>query len=1181
MIKINRALSALLLVISLDSPLAAEPIRVSGRILGADSSGLAGAQVELFPAVEMETDEASALASTRTGQDGAFEITAPESGLYTLRVRAKGHISKEILLAPLVEDRDLPRTWLLPELPFSVRALGSDGRPLAGVEIRLGDFGLGGQGWRSVDRSGISGADGRVSFPREGHGAAGLAVTSPLYLGEIPRSLMERTALPETVRLSPRQAIPIEARGADGRPIPGARVRWKTWPIGITGPDGRLTVSLPEGNDPLVIEGPDGWQGRIAAPGGPREGGAAIVRLEPPRTIAGKVVGSASRLPVAGALVWSGSSSTRTGADGSFRLTVPGGARGVWIETAAAGHFAAQRSFVPKTAGSVALTLDPASALAGIVVDSAGRPVASALVQPLPAPRRSPSGQIYVSTRPDGRFRLTGLIPQGTYRLEVTGQGIVRASATARTAAPGKPSPEIRVVLPEGRTAFGRIEDEAGHPVAGAPVLMSLQVATWPGDVYEPARAVSDAAGRFEIRNLSPGSYSLHAVRDGFSSANQLAEVPAGPGETDLGTVKLSAGAVIEGMVTDTRGTPLDKAEIRIATRRASFGSFDTTLSFPEEFEAEAVRTGPDGTFRIPDLRRGKTYKLVARHPGHVEANVPNVQAPTPEPVRIELRPARTLFGRVVDPEGEPVRGADVFWVEDFRLSVAGGMPDVAGGLRSQAFTDAEGFFEIGGLEPGPIHLEVSAPGYKPKRLSAVQIPEDRDAERLTITLDRGAFMDVRVLDSAGEPVAGAWVRAFPESPADLSPFLLASSLRSLEPATDGEGRVRIEIQGPGRYRISARGWDREASTLVEVEPGKTPQVELRLKEGAQLSGRVTGEDGWGIAGARVVFGTDKPDQAYETSVESDADGSFLSPPMEDGAYRLRAEKTGFAQPSGPLELEVAGRPVTGIELRLAEDGTSGGTLSGRLLGLAPDEAAQAQIEATRAGHLLPVFGRATAEGTYRLTELSPGFWTVRASTPAGRRAAGTVQLDPGAPEAVLDLDFTGFTLTGQVLADGSPLTGAAVWLARQDRELQAVDATATAADGSFTLQNLRPGTYALILELDGAPGDVQPLEITEDREVRIEIRTGTLIGRIVSAATGEPVPGALVEIRGKDNLPEPDSPFHNAWCGPDGAFAPIRLVAGTYRLVVRKEGFSPAETVVTVSPGGTAAVEVPLAPLP
>lgn len=1179
MITIIRALFALLLVTSLTPALAAEPIRVSGRILGSDSSGLTGAQVELFPAVEMETDKA-ALASARTGQDGAFEIAAPESGLYTLRVHAKGHASKEISLEPLVEDRDLPRTWLAPDLPFSVRAVGPDGRPLAGVEIRLGDFRFGGQRWRSVDRSGTTGADGRVTLPRTAHDADGLAVTSPLYLGEIPQRLLERT-LPETLRLSPRRAVPVEVRGADGKPVPGARVRWKTWPVGVTGPDGRLTVSLPEGNDPLVVDGPDGWQGRIAAPGGPREDGAVVVRLEPPRTIAGKVVSSASRLPVAGALVWSGSSSARTGADGSFRLTVPGGARGVWIETAAAGHFAAQRSSIPKISGPVTLTLDPASALSGIVVDSAGRPVAGALVQPLPRPRRSLAGEGTVSTRSDGRFRLTGLVPQGTYRLEVTGPGIVRASATARTVAPGKPSPEIRIVLPEGRTVFGRIEDEAGHPVAGAPVLMSLQVATWPDGILEPAEAVSDAAGRFEIRSLSPGSYSLHAMRDGFSSAHQTVEVPVGPGETDLGTVKLPAGAVVEGRVTDTRGAPLEKAEVRIANSRTSFGSFETAFSFPEKSELEAVQTGPDGTFRIPDLRRGKTYKLVAKHPGHVEASTPSVQAPTLEPVHIELRPARTLSGRVVDPEGEPVQGADVFWVEDFRLSVAGGMPDLAGGLRSQAATDAEGFFEISGLEPGLIALEVSAPGYKPKRLTAIQIPEDRAAEKLGITLDRGAFVDVWVFDSAGAPVASVWVMAFPESPADSSPFLLSSGLRSRQPPTDGEGRVRIEIQGPGRYRISARGRDQEASTTVEVEPGTTPQIELRLQEGAQVSGRIAGEDGWGIAGARVVFGTDEPDPDYETSVESDADGSFLSPPLEDGAYRLRAEKTGFAQPGGPLEVEVAGRPVAGIELRLAEDGTSGGTLSGRLLGLTPDEAAQAQIEATRTGLLLPVFGRATAEGTYRLTELSPGFWTVRASTPAGRRAAGTVQLDPEMPEAVLDLDFTGFTLTGQALADGNPLAGAAVWLARQNQGIQAPDATATAADGSFTLRNLSPGAYALILELDGAPGDVRTLEITEDREVRIEIRTGTLAGRIVSTATGEPVPGALVEIRGESHLLEPDSPLRNAWSGPDGAFAPLRLVAGTYRITVRNERFAPAETVVTVPPGGTAVIEVPLAPLP
>lgn len=943
MMKITRGLCALLFMVSYAPSLLAEPIRVSGRVLGANGSGLAKAQVELVSAGKSSPP----LASARTAQDGTFEIAAPESGLYVLRVRSEGYKPEEISLTPLVEEREYPRLWLAP--------------------VREGADGLGGR----------------------------------------------------------------------------------------TSPDGIRRKQT-------------------------------VVRSGPPRTITGKVVDSASRRPVSGGLVWSGSSLSRTEADGSFRLEVPG-AQGAWIETAAAGYLAAPRSFIPEKSGPVTLTLDPAATLAGAVVDSAGRPVSGALVQPAPRPRRSLAGEGPVSTRSDGRFRLTGLAPRGTYRVSVAGRGIVHTVVTARTAAPGKPGPELRIVLPEGRTAFGRVEDESGRPVAGVSLLMYMAVSTRFDELApEPSETVSDAAGRFEMRNLTPGQYSLHATRKGFSPADKPGiEIPRGPGETDLGALTLSAGAVLEGQVTDTRGTPLDKVEVRLFERQAVP---DWQVVGPRR-ELQRVRTRPDGTFRIADLPRGKTYELKVRHPGYAEASSSPVLTPTSEPVRIELQAARTLSGRIVNSDGKPIGGATILRVEDPRLSLKEGGPSFSGGLLSEETSNPEGFFEIGGLVPGPVDLEVSAEGYKPKRLPPVQVPEDRDVQRIEVTLDRSAFVDVRVLDSAGNPVPGVWVRADPEPLVTPSSLLFSSALRSEEPSTDSEGRVRIEVPEPGTYRISTLGWGSRQSTSVEVPPDTTPRVELRLPETAQISGRVVGKDGWGISGAQIAFMSSEPDRQFEINAESDADGSFLSPPLESSIYQLRAAKPGFSQPGGPLSVEVAGRSFDGVEIRLAEEGPPG-AISGRLLGLPPEEAARADIMATRDGHL-PSFvaGRATAEGAYRIADLSPGLWTVRISTPSGRQAAGTVQLDPGVPEAVLDLNFTGFTLSGHVLMDGKPLAGAGILIASQGQHLQALDGTATTGDGSFTVRNLRSGIYVLAVELEGAFRDSRIVEVTEDRTIRIDLQ--------------------------------------------------------------------------------------------
>jgi hypothetical protein len=94
----------------------AEPIRVTGRVLSRGNSGIAGARVELFPASKSHPDGklAPPLASARLEKDGSFEIAAPESGLYVLRIHADGHRPQEISLTPLVENQGPSHVWLMP-----------------------------------------------------------------------------------------------------------------------------------------------------------------------------------------------------------------------------------------------------------------------------------------------------------------------------------------------------------------------------------------------------------------------------------------------------------------------------------------------------------------------------------------------------------------------------------------------------------------------------------------------------------------------------------------------------------------------------------------------------------------------------------------------------------------------------------------------------------------------------------------------------------------------------------------------------------------------------------------------------------------------------------------------------------------------------------------------------------
>jgi hypothetical protein len=110
--------------------------------------------------------------------------------------------------------------------------------------------------------------------------------------------------------------------------------------------------------------------------------------------------------------------------------------------------------------------------------------------------------------------------------------------------------------------------------------------------------------------------------------------------------------------------------------------------------------------------------------------------------------------------------------------------------------------------------------------------------------------------------------------------------------------------------------------------------------------------------------------------------------------------------------------------------------------------------------------------------------------------------------------------------------------------------------------------------------GAVRTVELTEDQTAALQISTGTIKGKIVSKATGAPVPDTVVLLNFLNDAIDYFFSVPSARSGEEGTFESVRLAPGAYRLVVRKEGFAPAETTVTVRAGETSAIEIPLSSL-
>jgi hypothetical protein len=172
------------------------------------------------------------------------------------------------------------------------------------------------------------------------------------------------------------------------------------------------------------------------------------------------------------------------------------------------------------------------------------------------------------------------------------------------------------------------------------------------------------------------------------------------------------------------------------------------------------------------------------------------------------------LRGRVVGEDGAPIRRAQV------RARAA------ALRLTRIASTDAEGRYEFGNLPAARYTLTVNKAGYVPLEFGQkrpfdggrpMDLAEGQTADRIDFALPRGGVITGRILDNAGEPVAGASVSAMryrfiPGGRRRLE----AVSSSFLGNQTNDLGEFRLYGLMPGTYIVSARA---SATGVIAVTP--------------------------------------------------------------------------------------------------------------------------------------------------------------------------------------------------------------------------------------------------------------------------------------------------------------------------------------------------------------------------
>jgi protocatechuate 3,4-dioxygenase beta subunit len=1143
---------------------ASSPTDVTGTVLGEGRQPVSGAHIELVPVLPAFQDalrdpddpaDPSPAVAAETDAAGRFSLRAPGAGLFKIVVRKAGAVPAQLAPVPVAGPVELPPVILSPDAGAPLRLLDAAGRPLAGVWVVASGRETG-RDWRLAPRFGRTDAQGSLTLPRLAEEELELSLFAPRQ-AELVRGGFQGG----TIRIPAGGEVwrTLQVTSRSGEPVGGAVVRLgnRARPFGRTDAAGRLRLPIAADRaTPLVVLAEGERQAFVQAAAQP--GQEQTVVLADPIALSGQIVDPARRRPVPGALVWVSADPglfVRTDAEGRFRLLVP--ARRGEVEIVAPGFLPKKERIPGPQLGSREATfvLERAAVLRGSVVDPAGRPlpatavaaVALSAVGERPFDLSDPAADRAVADS-RGQFELRSLRPEESYEIRATRAGAFPAMQRVAVNDLSTPPRSIRLVLSQARSVFGTIQDPEGHPVADAEVIArpalrpeasalfsaSSRESSTPDDA---ASVESDARGIFQIRECPAAEVELTVRKKGYAAVRLPAlRVPAGGvGPANLGVVTLHPGARVSGRVVNGRNQAVRHAEVFVLAQSMKPNDVDRLLKGRRPDAA----SDEWGQFAIDDLAQGAPVYVVVRAPGFVTARMQAVRPPAEPPLFLRLEPATALQGRVLDESGAPVAGARVelqwqaFLPED---------PEQPAGdpILRAARSDAQGRFEMRDVPLGRVRLSAAAPGFTGLESFKLELPRPAAAGELRLVLARGAILQGRVTTAAGEPVPAVRV-----------------GVGAAVTSTGDDGSYWLEGAAVGRQNVIFLhpSYGRQTKAF-EIQAGSNV-LDLTFAPGVDVTGRVVDQNGAPVSAARVELVARQAARQYR-DVTGD-DGRFRLFPVAAGQYQLKAEAEGFSQTVVTAPMDVAGDPVSNLEIALDR----GAALSGKILGLSPEELERVKVIAQdELGGTVAAWS--DGRGRYEVRSLHPGNWSVRAELwDDQRRAQVRVPVSRSDRELTRDLEFRQhLVLSGRALYDGNPLPEAQVSL--RGERFAVERATSTDYEGRFRLDDLEPDTYRLSLS------QPQKLLVHHDRidlrghrEIVIRLETSILGGTVVST-DGKPIVDALLSIKPMDGVEF----LIAAGTKADGHFRVAHVPPGSYRLQARAQGFAPAEQQIQLAAG-------------
>lgn len=599
--------------------------------------------------------------------------------------------------------------------------------------------------------------------------------------------------------------------------------------------------------------------------------------------------------------------------------------------------------------------------------------------------------------------------------------------------------------------------------------------------------------------------------------------VAAAVGNADAVAVLPPAANRVLGSVRLPGGQPCPGATVVLYRARTAWPEWASEV-------LDQAITGPDGGFQFVvaerrDLLLGYAH---SRWAGGLE-DVPAA----PMTLELSLQPGFSLGGLVVADRGQPLANAEVV-----------AEPVVADQRRAQTVsTGSDGRYEFRNLPAGPVRLLVRHPAWQPTVAPAVVVGA---VSRFDLTMTRAAPAELRgrVLSASGQqPLAGAVLQLVP-------PNGKLGLVAAVATTTSLDGSFVLSGLAPGTAVLHVHHAEHGALQRSLAIRASGSELVLELPPRSAVAGRLLAPAGMATAGLWLRLRDAGGELA---AAQVDADGRFefaarCSPGsaslwLEGGQHafeRSRSAELGVRiedRPQNTWELAVVpaarmqlaltdevGRPLPGVRVvqtrQLAENARWLGDAAVSLdVGAFGSQVAQ--LVASDRDALL---GQSDAAGRVGFGGQKPGPLLLRCEL-AGR-GSRWLRIQVPEPGAVADLGAVALPpagrLRGRVLRGGLPLAGASVTASGREGQTSVV----TAGDGSFVIADLAPDSYRVRARLPSMPTANAELAVelpagrAELQVPPLVLPAGRMLRGLVQGSDGQPVPAALVTVRGAAGQP-------------------------------------------------------------